>query len=183
MGNTDGQSSRSRPRNPDGEMDLPPLSVSDDVVLEEDVYSSSRGSHLPSREDVHLRTDRNQLGDQDNLHASSSRSQLYDRSPHDEGQLSSSRSSGQCRDQDQYIPTRHDNRSGNEGKHTGSDGHSRNGQEAPILRIFVDGASRGNGRSEARAGYGVYFDDANLQHLNESARITGPNQVSESQYR
>lgn len=38
---------------------------------------------------------------------------------------------------------------------------------------FCDGSSIGNGTRGARAGWGVYFENTNMRHLNESRRLPG----------
>lgn len=43
---------------------------------------------------------------------------------------------------------------------------------------YCDGSSIGNGKTHARAGWGVFFDDASLHHLNESRRLPGPLQTN-----
>lgn len=44
--------------------------------------------------------------------------------------------------------------------------------------VYCDGSSLGNGKQSARAGWGVYFDDPSLQHLNESRRLPGQVQTN-----
>ncbi|KAJ9476310.1 Ribonuclease H [Pseudozyma hubeiensis] len=39
--------------------------------------------------------------------------------------------------------------------------------------VYCDGSSIGNGTSSARAGWGVFFEDPSLHHLNESRRLPG----------
>ncbi|SPO26058.1 related to Ribonuclease H [Ustilago trichophora] len=43
---------------------------------------------------------------------------------------------------------------------------------------YCDGSSIGNGKAHARAGWGVFFDDPSLHHLNESRRLPGPLQTN-----
>ncbi|WFD32063.1 ribonuclease H [Malassezia sp. CBS 17886] len=51
---------------------------------------------------------------------------------------------------------------------------SRKGQ----LRVYTDGSSIGNGRKGARAGYGVFWEDPALHHLNKAARVPGAEQTN-----
>lgn len=46
------------------------------------------------------------------------------------------------------------------------------------IKVYCDGASRGNGKVGATAGWGVYFADEGLHHLNESRRLPGPVQTN-----
>lgn len=44
--------------------------------------------------------------------------------------------------------------------------------------VYCDGSSIGNGRTTARAGWGVFFEDPELHHLNESRRLPGDKQTN-----
>ncbi|SJX62334.1 related to Ribonuclease H [Sporisorium reilianum f. sp. reilianum] len=44
--------------------------------------------------------------------------------------------------------------------------------------VYCDGSSIGNGKSNARAGWGVFFEDPDLHHLNESRRLPGAAQTN-----
>ncbi|CDU25804.1 related to Ribonuclease H [Sporisorium scitamineum] len=44
--------------------------------------------------------------------------------------------------------------------------------------VYCDGSSIGNGKANARAGWGVFFEDPDLHHLNESRRLPGPAQTN-----
>ncbi|SNX84604.1 related to Ribonuclease H [Melanopsichium pennsylvanicum] len=44
--------------------------------------------------------------------------------------------------------------------------------------VYCDGSSIGNGKIGARAGWGVFFEDTSLHHLNESRRLPGPTQTN-----
>ncbi|KAE8212438.1 hypothetical protein CF327_g3932 [Tilletia walkeri] len=58
---------------------------------------------------------------------------------------------------------------------------SASGSGSPARRrinVYTDGASSGNGRVGAQAGWGVWFEDENLQHLNEARRLPGPTQTN-----
>ena len=43
---------------------------------------------------------------------------------------------------------------------------------------YCDGSSIGNGKHSARAGWGVFFEDPELHHLNESRRLPGETQTN-----
>lgn len=57
------------------------------------------------------------------------------------------------------------------GSSTGSASHRKS-------IVYCDGSSIGNGKSGARAGWGVFFEDSDLHHLNESRRLPGPAQTN-----
>lgn len=44
--------------------------------------------------------------------------------------------------------------------------------------VYCDGSSIGNGKASARAGWGVFFEDPSLHHLNESRRLPGTVQTN-----
>ncbi|KAF6767250.1 Ribonuclease H domain protein [Kalmanozyma brasiliensis GHG001] len=44
--------------------------------------------------------------------------------------------------------------------------------------VYCDGSSIGNGKKGARAGWGVFFEDPELHHLNESRRLPGEPQTN-----
>ncbi|SPO26059.1 related to Ribonuclease H [Ustilago trichophora] len=52
------------------------------------------------------------------------------------------------------------------------------GQSIRETTVYCDGASSGNGKTGAAAGYGVVFQDKSLSHLNESGRLAGPAQTN-----
>lgn len=52
------------------------------------------------------------------------------------------------------------------------------GGRSGTIVVYVDGSSIGNGKTSARAGWGVYFEDPSLHHLNESRRLPGPIQTN-----
>lgn len=47
-----------------------------------------------------------------------------------------------------------------------------------VVKIYTDGAASCNGREEATAGWGVWFEDEELRHFNESMRLQGPLQTN-----
>lgn len=46
------------------------------------------------------------------------------------------------------------------------------------VTVYTDGSARGNGRTGAIAGYGVYWDDAKYHSLNLARRLAGPVQTN-----
>ncbi|CAO1630111.1 unnamed protein product [Parajaminaea phylloscopi] len=63
------------------------------------------------------------------------------------------------------------------GKHTL--GEEASGRTPHNVSVYCDGASAGNGRKGAAAGWGVWFaDDGPLSQLNESRRLPGPVQTN-----
>ncbi|KAK0567591.1 hypothetical protein OC844_000174 [Tilletia horrida] len=46
------------------------------------------------------------------------------------------------------------------------------------INVYCDGASSANGQARARAGWGVWFEDMQYQHLNEARRLPGPMQTN-----
>lgn len=46
------------------------------------------------------------------------------------------------------------------------------------VTVYTDGSSRGNGRTGAVAGYGVYWDEAKYHSLNLARRLAGPVQTN-----
>lgn len=49
---------------------------------------------------------------------------------------------------------------------------------ARLIKVYTDGACSSNGKSGARAGWGVWFQSPELQHLNESKRLPGALQTN-----
>ncbi|SPO26060.1 related to Ribonuclease H [Ustilago trichophora] len=62
-----------------------------------------------------------------------------------------------------------------------SPGHHRRWRPAlfPKIIVYCDGACLHNGRNGASAGWGVYFEDPDLSHLNESCRLSGEIQTNQ----
>lgn len=50
-----------------------------------------------------------------------------------------------------------------------------------VIIVYVHGSCLDNGMSNARAGYAVYFEDPELQHLDEAARIIGEQSISRAE--
>ncbi|SPO49005.1 related to Ribonuclease H [Moesziomyces antarcticus] len=46
------------------------------------------------------------------------------------------------------------------------------------INVYCDGSAVGNGKKGARAGYGVWFEDQALHHLNEARRLPGKIQTN-----
>ncbi|ETS59837.1 hypothetical protein PaG_06140 [Moesziomyces aphidis] len=62
-----------------------------------------------------------------------------------------------------------------------SDATSTAGTSAQSTRktiVYCDGSATGNGKKGARAGYGVWFEDQALHHLNEARRLPGKIQTN-----
>jgi ribonuclease HI len=49
---------------------------------------------------------------------------------------------------------------------------------ARVINVYTDGASAGNGKASAKAGWGVWFEDPELQHLNRAGRLAGETQTN-----
>ncbi|PWO01351.1 ribonuclease H-like protein, partial [Tilletiopsis washingtonensis] len=47
-----------------------------------------------------------------------------------------------------------------------------------VINVYTDGASAGNGKASAKAGWGVWFEDPELQHLNRAGRLAGETQTN-----
>ncbi|CAD6896757.1 unnamed protein product [Tilletia controversa] len=57
-------------------------------------------------------------------------------------------------------------------------GHAAGPSSTRRINVYTDGASAGNGRAGAQAGWGVWFEDEDLRHLNEARRLPGRNQTN-----
>jgi len=60
----------------------------------------------------------------------------------------------------------------------GSTAQSATGASRKRVIVYCDGASSSNGQKNARAGWGVWFEDPQNQHLNEARRLPGPIQTN-----
>ena len=55
---------------------------------------------------------------------------------------------------------------------------TRSGSGGKTIVAYCDGSSLGNGKTGARAGWGVYWDDEKYHGLNEARRLPGPLQTN-----